>query len=243
MWIVDEKKWDEDVRDRTVSLDLAEKWKDFQKGLLNDEIKTQSLMLLKCLEIGKNTKLQEESEDKSKILAKRKEREEELNRWLYLKRKPLPALPKKQNTLQKLGSRIKTKIPKTSIGRKQKTSSPIIYCSNRKQMIESDKACEKEGDKKELPNLPNPRERKPTRILWRNQRSEVKRQKQEFLDKIKSLEEKISCQEEENKQLKASTPQELIKEINELKTQLERLQQQNSQLIAQVEVKETKKRP
>jgi len=53
------------------------------------------------------------------------------------------------------------------------------------------------------------------------------------LDRIKHL-------EEENKQLKELTPQELIKEINDLKFQLTQLQQQNGQ-IAQIEVKETKK--
>ena len=62
-----------------------------------------------------------------------------------------------------------------------------------------------------------------------------KRQKQELLDRIKHL-------EEENKQLKELTPQELIKEINDLKFQLTQLQQQNGQ-IAQIEVKETKKWP
>ena len=43
-----------------------------------------------------------------------------------------------------------------------------------------------------------------------------KRQKQELLDRIKHL-------EEENKQLKELTPQELIKEINDLKFQLTQL--------------------
>jgi ribosomal protein L29 len=61
-----------------------------------------------------------------------------------------------------------------------------------------------------------------------------KRQKQELLDRIKQL-------EEENKQLKELTPQELLKEINDLKAQLTQLQQQNGQLTAQIEVKETKK--
>jgi len=84
---------------------------------LNDEIKAQALMLQKAdkmleEEIAKNTKIQEELEEKSKMLAKSEEREEELNRQLYLERKALPALPKKQNTFQKLGSRIKTKFQK-----------------------------------------------------------------------------------------------------------------------------------
>ena len=61
-----------------------------------------------------------------------------------------------------------------------------------------------------------------------------KRQKQELLDRIKQL-------KEENKQLKELTPQELLKEINDLKAQLTQLQQQNGQLTAQIEVKETKK--
>lgn len=63
-----------------------------------------------------------------------------------------------------------------------------------------------------------------------------KRQKQELLDRIKQL-------EEENKQLKELTPQELLKEINDLKAQLTQLQQQNGQLTAQIEIKETKKWP
>jgi hypothetical protein len=46
------------------------------------------------------------------MLVKSEEREEEINRQLYLERKPLPALPKKWNTFQKLGSRIKTKFQK-----------------------------------------------------------------------------------------------------------------------------------
>jgi len=63
-------------------------------------------------EVTKNTKLQEESEGKSKMLARSEEREEELNRQLYLERKPLPSLPKKRNTFQKLGTKIKTKFQK-----------------------------------------------------------------------------------------------------------------------------------
>ena len=54
------------------------------------------------------------------------------------------------------------------------------------------------------------------------------------LDRIKQL-------EEENKQLKELTSQELLKEINDLKAQLTQLQQQNGQLTAQIEVKETKR--
>jgi len=61
-----------------------------------------------------------------------------------------------------------------------------------------------------------------------------KRQKQELLDRIKELETEVE-------RLKKQTPQKLIKEINELKVWLTQLQKQNGQLIAQVEVKETKK--
>ena len=67
------------------------------------------------------------------------------------------------------------------------------------------------------------------------------RQKQELLDRIKEL-------EAENRRLKELTPQELTdkltaneKEITELKTQLQQLQQQNGKLTAQIEVKEVKK--
>ena len=68
-------------------------------------------------EVAKNTKLQEESEEKSKMLARSKEREEELNRQLYLERKPLPALSKeenntltKQNTFKQLKTKTRVKV-------------------------------------------------------------------------------------------------------------------------------------
>ena len=70
-----------------------------------------------------------------------------------------------------------------------------------------------------------------------------KRQKQELLDRIKELEAEIE-------RLKKLNSQELInkvtayeKAISEWKVQLTQLQQQNSQLMAQIEVKETKKWP
>ena len=66
-------------------------------------------------------------------------------------------------------------------------------------------------------------------------------QKGELLDKIKELEGKIKELEAENKRLKELTPQELINEVESykgeftrLKTQLEKL---NSQQSAQIEVK------
>jgi len=69
-----------------------------------------------------------------------------------------------------------------------------------------------------------------------------KRQKQELLDRIKELEIEVE-------RLKKLTPQGLVdkvtayeKEISDLKTQLAQLQQQNGQLTAQIEVKETKRR-
>ena len=111
------EKLDQNSKDLIEAINTAEEWKNWQKGLLNDEIKAQALMLQKSdkmleEEIAKNAKLQEESEEKLKMLAKSEEREEELNRQLYLERKPLPSLPKKRNILQKLGSRIKTKFQK-----------------------------------------------------------------------------------------------------------------------------------
>ena len=111
------EKLEQSSKDLAEAINKAEEWKNWQKDLLNDEIKQKSLMLQKSdkmleEEVTKNTKLQEESEEKSKMLARSEEREEELNRQLYLERKPLPALPKKQNTFQKLGSRIKTKFQK-----------------------------------------------------------------------------------------------------------------------------------
>ena len=68
-----------------------------------------------------------------------------------------------------------------------------------------------------------------------------KRQKQELLDRIKELETELE-------RMKKLTPQELVdklnakeEEINKLKVQLAQLQQQNGQLTAQIEVKETKR--
>jgi len=55
-----------------------------------------------------------------------------------------------------------------------------------------------------------------------------------LIDRIKTLETEVE-------RLQKQTPQELIKEINELKIQLQKLQQRNGQLIAQVEVKEPKR--
>jgi predicted RNase H-like nuclease (RuvC/YqgF family) len=61
------------------------------------------------------------------------------------------------------------------------------------------------------------------------------------LDKIKKLEAEVE-------RLKKQTPQELVnkviiyeKEINELKVQLQQIQQQNGQLKAKIEVKEIRK--
>jgi septal ring factor EnvC (AmiA/AmiB activator) len=61
------------------------------------------------------------------------------------------------------------------------------------------------------------------------------------LDRIKELETELE-------RLKKLTPKELVdklsakeKEINDLKFQLTQLQQQNGQLVAQIEVKETKR--
>jgi hypothetical protein len=68
-----------------------------------------------------------------------------------------------------------------------------------------------------------------------------KRQKQELLDRIKELETELE-------RMKKLIPQELVdklnakeEEINKLKVQLAQLQQQNGQLTAQFEVKETKR--
>ena len=68
-----------------------------------------------------------------------------------------------------------------------------------------------------------------------------KRQKGELLERIENLEKKIKQLEAENKRLKELIPQELInevesykKEVARLKTQLEKL---NSQQSTQIEVK------
>ena len=70
-----------------------------------------------------------------------------------------------------------------------------------------------------------------------------KKQKQELLDRIKELETEVE-------KLKKLTSQKLIdkvtayeKEINDLRTRLAQLQQQNGQLTAQIEIKETQKWP
>ena len=74
-----------------------------------------------------------------------------------------------------------------------------------------------------------------------------KRQKQELLDKIKQQEAEIIKLTQKIEQLKTLTPQELVNKLNayeteneKLKNQLEQLQQ-NGQLTAQIEIKETKK--
>ena len=76
-----------------------------------------------------------------------------------------------------------------------------------------------------------------------------KRQKQELLDKIKQQEAEIIKLTQKIEQLKTLTPQELVNKLNayeteneKLKNQLEQLQQ-NGQLTAQIEIKETKKWP
>jgi len=76
-----------------------------------------------------------------------------------------------------------------------------------------------------------------------------KRQKQELLDKIKQQETEIIKLTQKIEQLKTLTPQELVNKLNaceaeneKLKNQLEQLQQ-NGQLTAQIEIKETKKWP
>ena len=76
-----------------------------------------------------------------------------------------------------------------------------------------------------------------------------KRQKQELLDKIKQQETEIIKLIQKIEQLKTLTPQELVNKLNaceaeneKLKNQLEQLQQ-NGQLTAQIEIKETKKLP
>lgn len=60
-----------------------------------------------------------------------------------------------------------------------------------------------------------------------------KKHRQQLLDRIKELEAEVE-------RLKKQTPQTLVDEIESLKSQLEK---QNTQLIAQIEVKETKKWP
>jgi len=117
--------------------------------------------------------------------------------------------------------------------------------------------CKEEGNEKELPLLPHQNggmtffyERQINGLREeKNQLAEEvdthlealevaedwhKRQKQELLDKIKRL-------ESENERLKGSTPQELLDEISKLKERVKQLEEQNNQLTAQIEVKETKK--
>ena len=111
------KKWKRDAKIHYESLGTSEIWNKNQKTELVKEVEEKSRMLQESdkmieEEIAKNTKLQEELEEKSKMLAKSEEREEELNRQLYLERKPLPVLPKKRNSFQKLGSKIKIKFQK-----------------------------------------------------------------------------------------------------------------------------------
>ena len=67
-------------------------------------------------EISKNTKLQGDLEEKIEIIngnnkrfQEEKKEREELEWQLYLERKSLPLLPKKQNRFKMLGEKIKTK--------------------------------------------------------------------------------------------------------------------------------------
>ena len=94
-------------------------------------------------------------------------------------------------------------------------------------------------------------ERKIINIKKRKQNESIllpnKRQKQELLDKIKQQETEIIKLTQKIEQLKTLTPQELVNKLNayeteneKLKNQLEQLQQ-NGQLTAQIEIKETKK--
>jgi hypothetical protein len=124
------EKWEKDAKDFSEVLDTAEEWKNWQKGLLNDEIKEKSLMLQKSdkmleEEITKNAKLQEELAQKLEMLRKNDQRfedeakeREELKTQLYLERKPLPSLPKevesrtlnKQSIFKQLKTKTKAKV-------------------------------------------------------------------------------------------------------------------------------------
>jgi len=112
------KKIKRDVKTHYEALGTSEIWNKNQKTELTKEVKEKSQMLQKsgkrlAEEISKNEELREESEEKSKMLAKNEkkfdEEREELKRQLYLERKPLPSLPKKQNKFRHLGKKIKTK--------------------------------------------------------------------------------------------------------------------------------------
>jgi len=54
------------------------------------------------------------------------------------------------------------------------------------------------------------------------------------LDRIKEL-------ETENERLKELTPQELINELNSCREKIKSLEEQNGQLMAQIEIKESKR--
>ena len=123
------EKLEQSSKDLAEAINKAEEWKNWQKGLLNDEIKQKSLMLQKSdkmleEEITKNAKLHEELAQKLEMLRKNDQRfedeakeREELKIQLYLERKPLPALPKeenntltKQNTFKQLKTKTRVKV-------------------------------------------------------------------------------------------------------------------------------------
>ena len=124
------EKLEQSSKDLAEAINKAEEWKNWQKGLLNDEIKQKSLMLQKSdkmleEEITKNAKLQEELAQKLEMLRKNDQRfedeakeREELKTQLYLERKPLPSLPKevesrtlnKQSIFKQLKTKTKAKV-------------------------------------------------------------------------------------------------------------------------------------
>ena len=115
------KKWERDAKAHLDFIEVCEELCSEQRQLLLKEVADKSEMLQTSSnrlaeEISKNTKLQGDLEEKIEIIngnnkrfQEEKKEREELEWQLYLERKSLPLLPKKQNRFKMLGEKIKTK--------------------------------------------------------------------------------------------------------------------------------------
>jgi len=93
-----------------------------------------------------------------------------------------------------------------------------------------------ESQEKELPVLPHER-REAT--FYERQINELREKERELIEEVDTHLEALKVSEVWNKRQK----QELLDEISKLKERVKQLEEQNNQLTAQIEVKETKKWP
>jgi hypothetical protein len=97
--------------------------------------------------------------------------------------------------------------------------------------------CDCEEEEKELPPLPNQRESMVG--FYERQINELREKEKQLTEEVDTHLEALEISEVWNKRQK----QELLDEISKLKERVKQLEEQNNQLTAQVEVKETKKWP